>query len=53
MKRLIGFLKGTTKIFDKEYALYTGIFLGMMLLLYAYMLFKIGADVPQFTYAEF
>lgn len=33
--------------------MYTGLFFAMMMILYVYMIFKVGTDMPKFTYADF
>ena len=37
----------------KEYLIYTGMFLGIMLSVYIYMIFAGMASTPGFTYSEF
>lgn len=38
---------------SKEYWIYTGVFLSLMIVLAGYILFGPGLDAPAFTYADF
>lgn len=53
MKKLTSFLRKAKSLMDKEFAIYTAVFFGLMMILYIYALFEIGTDAPKFTYAEF
>ncbi|MDY6037626.1 MAG: hypothetical protein SPI74_01300 [Eubacterium sp.] len=58
MKVLTNFLQKTIATaknhgVSKEFLTYTGIFLGLMVGLYLYMVFAGMAKAPNFTYSEF
>lgn len=53
MKKFTNFLQKSKQKINREYLVYTGIFLGLMLAIYLYMMFAGMASSPEFTYAEF
>lgn len=53
MKKFISFLKKTTKKISKEYLVYTGMFLALMIVIYCYVIYANMSNAPTFTYADF